>query len=283
MMYEIVARDATTFSRIHDANFSLCDGMPNAALNLKALRNRTVPKIASRAVADELGIPQSTYASMEDPSKNKKPFLSLQIAKQLAPIFAARGVSEAETLKLAGVTGELTEQFRTAAPATLPTVDDEEWVSVTGSVQAGIWREQSDWSAAERYDVKFGPSVRPGADRFGLRMEGLSMNKTILPGSDLECYRIGKGGIRAVPGTLVIVARNAHDLVELTCKRLDMVDDEWVLRCESTEPEFQDMIPIGKPDEGMFTDDEIRVVGVVASAKQDLAPPGFGTRRYRNV
>ncbi|MES3155025.1 S24 family peptidase [Sphingomonas faeni] len=257
--------------------------MPNAALDLKALRNRTVPKIASRTVADELGIPQSTYASMEDPAKNKKPFLSLQIAKQLAPIFAARGVSEADTLRLAGVTGELTEQFRTSKVEPPLNVDDDEWVAVTGSVQAGIWREQSDWSSAERYDVKFGPSVRPGADRFGLRMEGLSMNKTILPGSDLECYRIGRGGINAVPGTLVIVARNAHDLVELTCKRLDMVDDEWVLRCESTEPEFQDLIPIGKPDEGMFTDEEIRVVGIVASAKQDLAPPGFGTRRYRHV
>lgn len=280
-MYEIVARKATTISCIHGANNSLLEGMANAASDLKALRNRTVPKISSRALADELGMPHSTYASMEDPAKNKKPFLSLQVAKQLALIFAPRGISEAETLKLAGVTGELTEKFRPQGHAAA--VDDDEWVSVTGSVQAGVWREQSDWSAAERYDVKFGPSARAGADRFGLRMEGLSMNKTILPGSDLECYRIGKAGIRAEPGSLVIVARNAHDLVELTCKRLDMIGDEWVLRCESTEPEFQDVIPIGKPDDGMFTDEEIRVVGVVAAAKQDLAPPSFGQRRYRNL
>lgn len=253
--------------------------MENAAIKLKALRNQTVPKISSRDVAERLDIPASTYASYEDPKKSKRPFLNLTLAKQLAPIFAERGVPEAETLRLAGVTGELTEQFRPtpreeAAPP-------EEWVEVIGAVQAGVWREQSDWSPSERYDVRFGPSPVPGAERFGLRMEGLSMNRTIPPDSDLECLRIGWNGVRPAPGSLVIVARNAHDLVELTCKRLDMVEGEWVLRCESTEPEFQDVIPIGKPDDGMFTDEEVRIVGLVLSAKQDLAPAGFGTRRYR--
>ena len=259
---------------------SLSDPVENAAENLKALRNRTVPKLSSRAVADRLEIPASTYAAYEDPKKNKKPILDLALAKRLAPIFAERGIPETEVLQLAGITGELTEQFRTKPRE--PVAADE-WVEVIGAVQAGVWREQSDWSPSERYEVRFGPSPMPGADRFGLKMEGLSMNRTIPPDSDLECLRIGWSGIRPAPGSLVIVERNAHDLVELTCKRLDMIEDEWVLRCESTEPEFQDVIPIGKPDDGMFSDEEVRVVAVVLSAKQDLAPPGLGTRRYRFV
>lgn len=254
--------------------------MDNAATRLKALRNRTAPRISSRDVAKALGVSASTYAAKEDPAKSKKPFLDLTLAKQLAPIFAERGVPEADTLALAGVTGELTGAL--AASHASAADSPEEWVEVIGEVQAGVWREQTDWSVAERYDVRFGPSPVLGAERFGLRMEGLSMNRTIPAGSDLECLRIGWSGIQPGVGSLVIVARNAHDLVELTCKRLDMIDGNWVLRCESTEPEFQDVIPIGRPDDGMFVDEEVRVVGLVLSAKQDLAPPGFGTRRYRS-
>lgn len=275
VMYEFVAQHATTISYRQCARFSL-SGRMSSAHDLKALRNRTEPRLTSRALAERLGMPPSTYAANEDPAKNKKPILPLGFVKQLVPIFAERGVPEADTLKLAGVTGELTEQFR-ASPGEQP----DEWVEVIGVVQAGVWREQSDWSPAERYDVRFGPNPMPGRERFGIRMEGLSMNKTIPPGSDLECLRIGFSRVQPAPGSLVIVARNAHDLVEMTCKRLEKNGDEWVLRCESTEPEFQDDIPIGKPDEGMFDDREIRIVGLVLSAKQDLAPPGYGTRRYR--
>lgn len=225
-------------------------------------------------------MPASTYAAYEDPKKSKRTFLDLTLAKRLAPIFAERGVSEAETLALAGVTNELTETLRSIPQAEMPVAD--EWVEVIGSVQAGVWREQSDWTAGERYEVNFGPSCYPGKERFGLRMDGLSMNRTIPPGSDLECLRVGFSAIRPDAGSLVIVARNAHDLVELTCKRLDKVGDDWVLRCESFEPEFQDIIRIGQPDGGMFTDEEIRVVGLVVSAKQDLGPPGLSSRRYRD-
>jgi hypothetical protein len=112
-------------------------------------------------------------------------------------------------------------------------------------------------------------------------MEGLSMNKTIPPGSDLECLRIGFSSIKPEAGALVIVERTAHDLTEMTCKRLAREGDDWCLLCESTEPEFQEAIAVGHPDEGMFTDNEIRVVGLVLSAKQDLAPPGLGGRRYK--
>lgn len=107
------------------------------------------------------------------------------------------------------------------------------------------------------------------------------MNRTIQPGADLECLRIRFSEISPQPGDLVIVERHRHDLVELTCKRLAMDGDEYVLLSESFEPEFQEPIRIGKPDGDLFTDDEIRVVGIVLSAKLDLAPKGLSQRRYK--
>ena len=275
-MYDLVAHCATSFSRIHRTTVSLLEGMDTIPARLKALRNQAAPRMSSRKLAAALGMPDSTYAAYEDPKKFKKPILPLDLAKRIADALADRGVPRSDVMLLAGVTGELMKESGRAR-----LTEDSEWVQVTGTVAAGVWREQSDWSASEYYEVRFGPPPFAGAERFGLRMEGLSMNKTIPPGSDLECLRIGYSSVRPEVGSLVIVARNAHDLTELTCKRLEMEEDQYVLRCESTEPEFQEIIPIGQPDSGMFTDTEVRVIAIVLSAKQDLAPRGLGTRRFR--
>lgn len=54
-----------------------------------------------REVAEKLGRPASTYASYED--KFKKPFLPLELVNALVPIFAEKGISKPEVMKLAGV------------------------------------------------------------------------------------------------------------------------------------------------------------------------------------
>lgn len=90
--------------------------MNSVAPLLKALRNRTVPKISSRDVAALLGIPPSSYAFYEDEKKYKKPTLPFDLAKQLAAIFAERGVPLSDTLFLAGLTEEI-GQYHAAAPA----------------------------------------------------------------------------------------------------------------------------------------------------------------------
>lgn len=244
-----------------------------ATLNerLKALRSRA-PKLSVRKMAAALDVPPSTYAAYEDPAKFKKPILPLDLAKRIADILEPYGIARNEVLGLAGITGELS--------ATAPKPEDSQWLEVSGTVAAGVWRAQTEWPEAERYLVNFGKSKYQAAERFGVRMEGLSMNRTILPGSDLECLYVRFLPIPPKPGDLVIVERHAHDLVELTCKRLDMDGDEYVLRCESTEPEFQEPIRLGKPDPDVFVDNEIRVVGIVLSAKLDLAPKGLSERRY---
>lgn len=274
-MYDNVVQMATIISHRLCAGFSRLRGVETVNARLKELRGQA--GLTVRALAAELGMPPSSYSAYEDPAKFKKPIIALDFAKRIADVLEPRGVDRADVMRLAGLTGEYSQLALASGTA----VDDEEWLEVTGQVEAGAWRAQSEWPASERYSVHFGRSRYPSDQRFGLRMEGLSMNRTILPGSDLECLWVKFSPVPPKPGDLVIVERHMHDLVELTCKRLAMDGDDFVLLCESYEAEFQAPIMIGRPDGDMFTDEEIRVVGIVLSAKLDLAPRDLSERRYR--
>jgi SOS-response transcriptional repressor LexA len=145
----------------------------------------------------------------------------------------------------------------------------KELLQVKGSVAAGIWRENIEWPSDEWYNIEVGPSPYPGAERFAVRMDGYSMDRTIPPGSDIECVRIGFGRIEPQIGDLVIAERTNHDLTEMTCKRLDKDGDDWVLRCESTKSEFKDhVLRIGRPDADSASHEETRIVGIVVNAQQ---------------
>jgi SOS-response transcriptional repressor LexA len=148
-----------------------------------------------------------------------------------------------------------------------PPAKDTLWVQ--GSVAAGVWREQIAWPKDEWYQIEVGPPLRPGLERFALRMDGYSMDKTIPPGSNIEAIRVAFGNIVPQDGDLVIAERRRHDLVEMTCKRLRQNGETWELHCESTRPEFRDMvITIGSPNADEVTDDETRIVGIVVNAQQ---------------
>lgn len=240
---------------------------------IKAVRKKA--GLSVRKLAAEIGMPSSTYAAYEDPAKFKKPIIPLDLAKKIAAVVEPLGVDRSEVFQLAGVTGEL------QVPTADRSGDDGGWVTVTGAVAAGVWRQETDWPAGEQYDVNFGASPYPRSKRFAVRMEGLSMNRTIQPGADLECLWVKFSSVPPMPGDLVIVERQNHDMMELTCKRLAVIGDQYALVCESHEPEFQEPIFIGKADNGSFVDDEIRIIGIVLSAKLDLAPRGLSQRRYR--
>lgn len=250
--------------------------MESVNARLKSLRERAEPRLTVRAMAELLGMPASSYAAYETELKFKKPIIPLDLAKRIADVLEPRGVLRSEVLSLAGVTGELTGAVAAAAQG-----DPETWLLVTGAVAAGVWKANTEWPASDQYYVDFGKSEYPDNHRFAVRMEGKSMNRTIMDGADLQCLYTKFSTIEPRPGDLVIVERRNHDLIELTCKRLDLDGDQYVLRCESYEPEFQEPIFIGKPDRDSFTDEQVQVIGIVLSAKQDLAPRGLSERRYR--
>ncbi len=143
-----------------------------------------------------------------------------------------------------------------------------------GKVAQGVWLEQSfadpDNPDSVSYDVRPGD---PGAeDLFAVTPEGLSMNLIFPPGIQLVCRRVpfGFGELRA--GDLVVVERKAHDLHEMTCKRL-AIDEDGVywLKSDSDQPQFQSPWHVGKPDATMHIDTEITVIGKVVRGIIDYA------------
>lgn len=163
--------------------------------------------------------------------------------------------------------GYLLALDRIDTPAIGSPPKDPNEIDIWGPVAAGVWREAVTASGPhQKFEV--GPNPRPGVPRFAVQVDGKSMDMILPPGSMLECLRVGFGGPEPQPGDLVIVQRQRHNLFELTCKRLVKAGDDWELRAESSQPEFQDPIPLGRPDVDHVGDEEIRIVGIVVRSYQ---------------
>lgn len=151
------------------------------------------------------------------------------------------------------------------APAHIP---QENEVEVIGSVAAGVWREETEWEPEQRYTIAVGPSPFPGSRRYGLKVEGLSMDLQFPPGTILDCVGIFGLGLEPENGDHVIVERRRADgRREITVKKYH-VDEEgrkWLLP-ESTRPEFQGPIEVDVPGSG--DEDEVRVVAYVIGSYQ---------------
>jgi hypothetical protein len=138
-----------------------------------------------------------------------------------------------------------------------------------GKVAQGVWLEESPFGD-DPDEVEYVPYDRmmgdpAPTDLFALTPEGTSMNLAFLPGTQLICRRIDFGDGGAEPGEYVIVERTAHDLVEMTCKLLE-IDKEGVfwLCCESSDPKFEGQRwRIGRPSEDHHDDQETRIVAKV--------------------
>lgn len=141
-----------------------------------------------------------------------------------------------------------------------------------GKVAQGVWLEQSTEDEPLEpvpYD-RFRGDPAPG-DLFAVTPEGTSMNLRFPAGSRLICRRVPFGHANIRSGHYVIVSRTAHDLRELTCKRLEIDSDgNYWLHSESDDPRFRDPWFVGQPDDGHFTDMEVAIEGKVIRAIQVL-------------
>lgn len=155
----------------------------------------------------------------------------------------------------------------------LKPVETTDEIPLWGRVAQGVWIEQSMVDAADG-DVSSVPYDRmkgdPSAtDLFAVTAEGTSMNVPFpLPGMLLICRRIPFSDGYFKSGDLAIVQRSAHDLSELTCKRV-RVDEDGIfwLDCESTDPVYRDVSwRVGKPDEAHHDDMEVTFIGKVVRA-----------------
>jgi SOS-response transcriptional repressor LexA len=140
-----------------------------------------------------------------------------------------------------------------------------------GRVAQGVWMEQTetDLESKVAYDRLKGDP--PATDLFAVTPEGTSMNLRFMPGTKLICRRVpfGIGGFQS--GDYVIAKRTAHDLYEMTCKRVEIDEDGvYWLYSESSDPKFAEPWRIGKPDEEHHLDVEVEVIAKVIRAVQDF-------------
>lgn len=145
-----------------------------------------------------------------------------------------------------------------------------------GKVAQGVWLEETEAHTDEpktvTYDrMKGDPSPD---DLFAVTPEGTSMNLRFMPGTQLICRRIPFGSGTYQSGDYVIAQRKAHNLVEMTVKRLEIGADglHW-LHSESTDERFKEPWLVGKPDPDQHDDNEIAILAKVIRAVQDFERP----------
>jgi len=136
---------------------------------------------------------------------------------------------------------------------------------VKGAVAAGVWREAYEWEDTDwvpftgRSDLSY-----PMEFRFGLRVEGDSMNQIYPHGTIVECVS-AMGGIEIVSGKRVIILRRREDLeFEATVKELIIEKDgtHWLVP-RSDNPAFQAPVKIDGPEPGII---ETRIIAVVVGS-----------------
>lgn len=146
-----------------------------------------------------------------------------------------------------------------------PTVSNAfDMLVVNGGVAAGVWRESEHWNDERRFQLDL-PSPIKGAKRFGVEVEGLSMNEFYQPGDVLDCISIFSGGAKPKPGDHVIVERERADgLRELTVKEFQTDGERQILVPRSTRPDFK---PIDYPGPNPETSngERIQVIAFVVA------------------
>lgn len=135
---------------------------------------------------------------------------------------------------------------------------------VKGAVQAGAWREATEWANDDwqtftgRADVTALPE-----HRFGLLVRGDSMDQLYPPGTILECVSLF-GHAEAAPGKRVIVARmDDQGRYETTCKELVEQDGELWLVPRSNNPAHSPIRVNDSSEPGIV---ETRVIAVVVAS-----------------
>ena len=138
---------------------------------------------------------------------------------------------------------------------------------VNGAVEAGVWRQSEEWNDERAFVIEDRPTPVPGAKRFGLVVEGRSMDVVYEPGTVLDCISIFSQDIKPETGDHVIVEHVRPDgLRELTVKEYLAEDGHYFLLPRSTKPEFQERIEIGHPSHDHNGDDRIEVIGFVVGS-----------------
>jgi SOS-response transcriptional repressor LexA len=163
-------------------------------------------------------------------------------------------------------------------PPTLQANADQ--LGVNGSVAAGVWRESEQWNDERRFVINL-PSPVPGARRFGLEVEGTSMNVFYEPGTVLDCVSIFERDVKPQSGDHVIVERVRSDgLRELTVKEYQEREDGsgklYILAPRSSDGRFKEISYPGPDRPGEKDPDSGELVQVIAFVVASYPPRVLG-------
>lgn len=143
----------------------------------------------------------------------------------------------------------------------------EDRLRVIGSVAAGVWREAEQWDQDAQFAIEGSQSPVPRGKRFGVVVEGRSMDQVYEPGTVLDCVSIFDHNVKPQTGDHVIVERVRPDgLREVTVKEYLDEDGRYYLLPRSSRPEFKQRIEIGEPDHDYSGDDRIQVTAFVVGS-----------------
>jgi transcriptional regulator with XRE-family HTH domain len=124
---------------------------------------------------------------------------------------------------------------------------------VKGDVAAGVWREDVQWDEGEWQPFTGGDHFSAPKDaRYGLRVEGESMNMVYPPGTILDCVStIGTGAVPLHGQRVIVVRQRTDGAYESTVKEyVRDGDKEWLVP-RSYNPAFQTPIEIGTIEDGI--------------------------------
>lgn len=138
---------------------------------------------------------------------------------------------------------------------------------VRGAVEAGIWKEAVEWPEERWTPYTGGAHITAPLDRrFGLVVEGESMNEVYPPGTILDCVSTIGSGEYPRNGQRVVVIRTRLDgEMEATVKEYQKRGEaEWLVP-RSHNPAFQGPIQLGTEEDGIA---ETVIMAIVRGAYQ---------------
>lgn len=215
-----------------------------AAKALKSLRKRA--GLTVRAVAEAIDRPASSYSTYED--DYKKPFLPVDLVRELQPVFESRGIGRAELWKLAGIDTDIQAPDSTdggtrrrGAPPMLPrpepfTVAGEEFAPIpVYDIQASAGFGSNNEEGAPIYYNMFRTQwlrrfSRDGYSRLAvISVRGDSMWETLHDGDHVLIDR----GVTSVGQDGIYVLRQGD---ELAVKRISSHPATKMLTIKSDNP-----------------------------------------------
>lgn len=219
--------------------------MENASDRLKAAREKAGYATAKMA-AEAMGLSVATYIQHENGTRSYPAAKADRYAQffRVTPEWLLYGRSKGGNV----------------SPAQLGPL-----IFIQGSVAAGVFRERMELAEDEWETFTGSPDVNaPISNRFGLRVEGQSMDLLYPPGTVIECVRYW--GNEAIPNGKRVIVQRTHEngKIETTVKEYQKDDDgiEWLVP-RSSRPEFQAPFRCDQPEQGIA---RIEVVAIVVAS-----------------